>query len=92
MARNRENSFCCGAGGGRLWMEEDAGTRVNIERAREALAAGAETLCVSCPYCLTMMEDGLKDLNAHDKVHLKDLAEIVADRLAIPAGTAAPHA
>jgi Fe-S oxidoreductase len=91
MPRNRENAFCCGAGGGRMWMEEDLGMRINVERVKEALEAKAETLCVCCPYCLTMMEDGLKDLNAHDRVQLKDLAEIVADRLAEPAGNSAPR-
>ena len=80
MTRNRENSFCCGAGGGRMWMEEHGGTRINIARVEEALAQSPDTICVSCPYCMTMFEDGLKD-KAADKVHLKDIAEVVAEGL-----------
>lgn len=60
--RNHENGFCCGAGGGRMWLEEQSGTRINLEWIREAMQQRPDTLCVSCPYCMTMMEDGLKDL------------------------------
>jgi Fe-S oxidoreductase len=77
--RHHENSFCCGAGGGRMWMEEQSGTRINLERVREALLLQPDTLCVSCPYCMTMMEDGLKDLGAADTVRVKDIAEIIAE-------------
>ena len=80
-SRSRKNTFCCGAGGGRMWMEENAGTRINTERTREFVDNKAETICVCCPYCLTMMEDGLKDLHAEERVVVKDLAEIVAERL-----------
>jgi Fe-S oxidoreductase len=78
--RNLGNSFCCGAGGGRMWLEEFAGTRINRERALEALRTGADTVCVSCPYCMTMFGDGLKDEGAH-QVRVRDIAEIVADSL-----------
>lgn len=78
MPRYREKAFCCGAGGGRMWLEEHTGTRINLERVDEALAAGAETVCVSCPYCLTMFEDGLKDRHALE-TRVRDLAEIVAE-------------
>jgi Fe-S oxidoreductase len=81
MARHGKNSFCCGAGGGRMWMEENLGTRINTARVNEALAENPDTICVSCPYCLTMMEDGLKDVDAFDRVHVKDVAEVVADHL-----------
>ncbi len=77
LARNRQNGFCCGAGGGRMWMEEQSGTRINLERVNEALAAAPDTICVSCPYCLTMFEDGLKDTGT-SRVRVKDLAEVVA--------------
>jgi Fe-S oxidoreductase len=80
LGRNRENSFCCGAGGGRMWMEEHLGTRINLNRVQEALAQHPDTICVTCPYCLTMFEDGLKDEKV-EQVRVRDLAEIVADRL-----------
>ena len=80
--RNRENGFCCGAGGGRMWMEEQSGTRINLARVTEAMEQQPDTLCVSCPYCMTMMEDGLKDLGLADKVRVKDIAEVMAERMA----------
>ena len=76
--RNRQNGFCCGAGGGRMWMEELTGDRINRVRVQEGLEQNPDTLCVSCPYCLTMMEDGIKDEGA-DEVQVKDIAEIVAE-------------
>lgn len=83
MAKNRKNSFCCGAGGGRMWMEEHIGRRINLERVDQALSSGADTVCVSCPYCLTMFEDGLKDKKITDK-KVVDVAEIVAESLLKP--------
>lgn len=80
MKRNREASFCCGAGGGRMWMEEHLGTRINLTRVTEALLTNPDTICVTCPYCMTMFDDGLKDKNA-DKTAVKDIAEIVAQTL-----------
>lgn len=81
MERRRENSFCCGAGGGRMWMEESVGKRIFVERTEEALKKDPQTICVCCPYCMTMFEDGLKDKNADDNVRVMDIAEIVADSL-----------
>ncbi|MBJ6802194.1 (Fe-S)-binding protein [Geomonas propionica] len=78
--RNRENGFCCGAGGGRMWMEEQTGARINHERVKEALKQEPDTICVSCPYCMTMLEDGLKDQGA-EKVRVKDIAEVMAEAL-----------
>jgi Fe-S oxidoreductase len=80
LERTRTQSFCCGAGGGRMWMEEHLGTRINLERVTEALRKNPDTVCVTCPYCMTMFEDGLKDKNA-DKVLVKDIAEVVAEGL-----------
>jgi Fe-S oxidoreductase len=80
MKRNKENSFCCGAGGGRMWMEESLGTRINLTRVKEALTQNPDTLCVTCPYCMTMFQDGLKDEKA-EKVQVKDIAEIIAEGL-----------
>jgi len=80
--RARENGFCCGAGGGRMWMEEQSGTRINLERVKEAIEKKVpDTLCVSCPYCMTMMEDGLKDLGVSDVVRVKDIAEVMAEAI-----------
>ncbi|MDK9717283.1 MAG: (Fe-S)-binding protein [Trichlorobacter sp.] len=78
MPRNREDGFCCGAGGGRMWMEEFTGDRINLVRAAEALEQQPDTICTACPYCLTMLDDGIKDLRA-DKVQVKDIAEIMAE-------------
>ncbi|PLX83650.1 MAG: electron transfer flavoprotein [Desulfuromonas sp.] len=78
--RNSEKGFCCGAGGGRMWMEELTGTRINLERVKEALQEQPDTVCVACPYCMTMLEDGLKDEGA-ENVRVKDVAEVVAEAL-----------
>ncbi len=80
MERNRNKAFCCGAGGGRMWMEEHDGDRINLTRVKEALVEKPDTICVSCPYCLTMFEDGLKDVGS-DKVIVKDVAEVLAEAI-----------
>jgi Fe-S oxidoreductase len=59
MPRNQERSFCCGAGGGRMWMEEKIGTRINLNRVDEAIATGAEEVAVACPFCRVMVSDGV---------------------------------
>jgi Fe-S oxidoreductase len=79
MDRHGRDSFCCGAGGGRMWMEEGRGTRINAERARQALATGADAVAVGCPFCLTMLGDGLAgDPTNQAGVTTLDLAEILA--------------
>jgi Fe-S oxidoreductase len=80
MGRNRNNAFCCGAGGGRMWMEEHTGERINLTRVKEALEQKPDTICVACPYCMTMFEDGLKDVQA-DGVKVRDVAEVMAEAL-----------
>jgi Fe-S oxidoreductase len=80
MARNRQNGFCCGAGGGRMWMEEFSGERINHVRVNEALAEKPDTICVACPYCMTMFEDGVKDVSTAS-VRIRDIAEVVAEGL-----------
>ena len=80
MERNRNNAFCCGAGGGRMWMEEHIGERINLTRVREALEQKPDTICVACPYCMTMFEDGLKDVKAGN-VRVRDVAEVMAEAL-----------
>ncbi len=81
MEHRYEKSFCCGAGGGRMWMEESTGKRINAARVEEALKKDPGTICVCCPYCLTMFEDGLKAKKADDRVQVLDLAEIVSGAL-----------
>ncbi|MBU2514663.1 (Fe-S)-binding protein [bacterium] len=80
MVQNRDKSFCCGAGGGRMWLEENLGSRMNLQRVQQAVDTDAKTVCVSCPYCLVMFEDGLKDSNA-ENMRVYDLAEIVAESM-----------
>jgi Fe-S oxidoreductase len=82
MGRNRENGFCCGGGGGRMWMEEFEGTRINRDRVEEALRQNADTVCVACPYCMTMFEDGLKDRQA-GQTRVRDIAEVVAEGMRV---------
>jgi Fe-S oxidoreductase len=79
-ARNREKAFCCGAGGGRMWMEEFEGERINHVRVNEVLRQNPDTVCVACPYCMTMFEDGLKDRQA-GQTRVRDIAEVVAEGL-----------
>jgi len=78
MPRNREEGFCCGAGGGRMWLEEFTGERINLVRTKEALEQKPDTICTACPYCLTMFDDGVKDLKA-EKVRVRDIAEVMAE-------------
>jgi Fe-S oxidoreductase/uncharacterized membrane protein len=82
MERSGSRSFCCGAGGGRMFLEEKTGKRVNVERVEEAVATGADTLCSNCPFCMTMFVDGLKAKEeAAVGVKPLDLAELVARSL-----------
>jgi Fe-S oxidoreductase len=77
MKRSRSKGLCCGAGGGRMWMEENEGKRVNVERAEEALALKPDVIGTACPFCLTMLEDGVKDKEATETVKVKDVAEML---------------
>lgn len=79
MERNRENGLCCGAGGGLMWMEERSGVRVNEARASQALSTSPTVIGSACPYCLTMMEDGIKLLDAEETVRARDVAELLAE-------------
>jgi Fe-S oxidoreductase len=81
IGRNHRRSFCCGAGGGRMWLEENLGTRINHARVEEALRENPNTICVACPYCMTMFVDGLKSKGFEGQVRVLDLAEIVAQAL-----------
>jgi len=76
-SRKGKRSFCCGAGGGRMWMEENLGTRINEERTREFLELGVEHIFTACPFCMTMFEDGLKAYEREEEVKVLDLAEVM---------------
>ncbi|MER3522718.1 MAG: Fe-S oxidoreductase [Ignavibacteria bacterium] len=84
MKRSRDRSFCCGAGGGRMWMEEHEGKRVNIERTEEALATGANAVATGCPFCMTMLTDGVKAKDAAETVQVKDIAELLLEAVTPP--------
>jgi Fe-S oxidoreductase len=77
MPRNSERSFCCGAGGARMWMEERIGKRINVERVEEALSTGAKTIAVGCPFCYTMIGDGVTGKGAADEVEVVDVATVL---------------
>jgi Fe-S oxidoreductase len=78
--RTRDRGLCCGAGGGRMFMEERTGKRINVERTEELLSLEPDRIAVACPFCMTMMSDGVKA--ADSSVPVVDIAEVVADRLA----------
>ena len=77
MERKLAKSFCCGAGGARMWMEEDIGERINDMRTDQAIATGADRIAVGCPFCLTMLSDGIKDRKKEESMAALDIAEIV---------------
>jgi Fe-S oxidoreductase len=78
MPRHGTRALCCGAGGARFWMEEQTGKKVNIERAEEALGTDADEIAVACPFCLVMLDDGVKELG-RDDVKVRDIAVILAE-------------
>ena len=81
MPRNSERSFCCGAGGARMWMEENIGSRINMNRTTEAVETGADQIAVGCPFCRVMLSDGLTaqqaDGSAREEVEVLDVAEML---------------
>jgi Fe-S oxidoreductase/nitrate reductase gamma subunit len=81
MAKSGAESFCCGAGGGRILAEESLGSRINVMRAKMAAEVGVPTLVSNCPFCLTMFEDGVKGAELEGNLAPRDLAEILAERL-----------
>ena len=79
MKRCKSNGLCCGAGGAQMFKEEEKGdTRINLDRANEALETGASVIAAACPFCNTMMTDGIKNSNKEDEVQVLDIAELVA--------------
>ncbi|WP_096203014.1 (Fe-S)-binding protein [Bacillus sp. FJAT-45350] len=83
MERNREEGMCCGAGGGMMWMEEDAGQRVNVARTEQALEVQPSVIGSGCPYCLTMLSDGTKAKEVDETVQTLDIVEILEKSLKI---------
>lgn len=84
MRRSHDKSFCCGAGGGRMWMEEREGKRVNIERTEEALELKPDVIGTGCPFCMTMLTDGIEK-GAAEQVAVKDIAELLLEAVEPPA-------
>src|SRR5262249_42877877 len=80
MPRHGKKTFCCGAGGGRMWVDESPAERVSCLRAQEALATGARTLATACPFCLNMMTDGMAGTQEGEKAKVLDIAELLLSR------------
>ena len=91
MTRSADRSFCCGAGGARMWMEEKLGTRINLNRTDEAIATGASTIAVACPFCSVMINDGVTNRSEGKDApvaQVSDIATLLLDsvkRLTRPA-------
>lgn len=84
MKRCKTKGLCCGAGGAQMFKEPEPGNKdINVERTEEALATGAQTIAVGCPFCLTMMTDGVKNKNREAEVKVLDLAEMIAKEMGI---------
>ena len=82
MGRCRERGFCCGAGGARMWMEENIGRRVNMDRTHEALETGADVISTACPFCMIMLDDAVKANGKADEVSVLDISQLVERSLA----------
>jgi Fe-S oxidoreductase/nitrate reductase gamma subunit len=81
MERHHDRSFCCGAGGGRMWMEEHLGTRINQARTDQAVQTGAGLVGTACPYCLTMLADGIKEKGQEEKMAAFDVTELIVQSM-----------
>jgi Fe-S oxidoreductase len=81
LEQNKRHGLCCGAGGGRMFMEEPEDQRVNVMRADQIIAADVEVAAVACPFCNIMLTDGMKHRNVEDKIAVMDIAELVAEAL-----------
>jgi heterodisulfide reductase subunit D len=80
MKRCRTTGLCCGAGGAQMFKEPEAGKKdINVERTEDAIATGAKTIAVACPFCMTMMSDGVKNKEQESEIKVKDLAELIAE-------------
>ena len=83
MEKNRENGFCCGAGGGHMWMDDSGGRRINHMRTEQFLETKGDTLGVSCPFCMQMFQDGITAKGVQETKQTKDLAEILAESVGV---------
>ena len=83
MDRSKSESFCCGAGGGRIMAEEKLGSRISETRAKMAAETGSDLLVSNCPFCLTMFEDGIKGAELEGKLVPRDIAEILLEKLVV---------
>jgi Fe-S oxidoreductase/nitrate reductase gamma subunit len=92
MPRNGTRGMCCGAGGARMWMEENTGKKVNTERSQEAIATGASRIAVACPFCYVMFDDGVKGEGKDEDVRVQDIAEILWEAVENSASSPAPDA
>jgi Fe-S oxidoreductase len=81
MDRHKSRGFCCGAGGGRMFLEDEEGGRINEERTREALETNADTIASACPFCMTMLTDGVKHFDKSEEVFVKDIAEVILEHI-----------
>ncbi len=82
MKRSRKNGLCCGAGGAQMWKEDEPGDkRINTERVEEALSTGAPTVAANCPFCITMLQDGLKAKEKNEQVMVFDLSELILNNI-----------
>jgi len=82
LERHGRESFCCGAGGGRMWMDETIGKRINLERSEEIVRRQVSNVAVGCPFCMTMIEDGMKELGKEEEIKTMDIAELVEKDMA----------
>jgi Fe-S oxidoreductase len=78
LERTKEHGFCCGAGGGRMWVEEEPEKRVNVNRSKEIVDAKVDAVAVGCPFCKTMLSDGMKHFNKDEDIEILDIAQVVA--------------
>jgi Fe-S oxidoreductase/nitrate reductase gamma subunit len=83
LQRNRESAFCCGGGGGKMWLHDSAGRHINQLRAEEITQSGVDLVATACPYCVTMLEDGIAALEIEKPPKVKDIVEVVASSLAV---------
>ncbi len=84
LKRCKSNGLCCGAGGAQMFKEAEKGNKeVNVERAEEILASNAEIVAVNCPFCMTMVKDGVKHFNKEDTIQIMDLSELISENLGL---------
>jgi Fe-S oxidoreductase len=83
MSMCEENAFCCGGGGGQMWLETDPNTRINHRRLDHVLEAKADVVATACPYCLLMFDDAIRSKGLGDQVQVMDVAEVLAKQLEV---------